>query len=287
MPKTRAARTGRPVAAGDAELPIDALHVGPSLRLEGLDARHVATLCRARRRVAAHRGAAGRPVGGRRTAPRRRGPAAGPGDAPCRLVRRHHRRRLRRVRALQRGSRIAPRSRRAAVGGQPDPALAPGAFRPERRFRVRRVTEDGGPAAPRARRPFTPSGADSPRRSGRAGPPDRSRRAAGAHHRGTDPSAGGVPSLDRRVRRFVARDRAQRAREAEGCRRRRRSPPSLLRSTPTPPCSVSSPDARTPATGWRATRRSPRAKAAASSSTGSTGLRSSPPTTGPTSGACH
>jgi ParB-like chromosome segregation protein Spo0J len=32
------------VVAGDAELPLDALHVGPSLRVEGLDARHVAVL---------------------------------------------------------------------------------------------------------------------------------------------------------------------------------------------------------------------------------------------------
>jgi hypothetical protein len=32
------------VVAGDAELPLDALEVGPSLRVEGLDARHVAVL---------------------------------------------------------------------------------------------------------------------------------------------------------------------------------------------------------------------------------------------------
>jgi ParB-like chromosome segregation protein Spo0J len=44
MPKTRATRPGRPVVAGDAEVPLDALHVGPSLRIEGLDPRHVATL---------------------------------------------------------------------------------------------------------------------------------------------------------------------------------------------------------------------------------------------------
>ncbi len=44
MPKTRATRPGRPVVAGDAELPLDMLKVGPSLRVEGLDARHVATL---------------------------------------------------------------------------------------------------------------------------------------------------------------------------------------------------------------------------------------------------
>ena len=34
----------RPVVAGDAEVPIDELRVGPSLRAEGLDAGHVATL---------------------------------------------------------------------------------------------------------------------------------------------------------------------------------------------------------------------------------------------------
>src|SRR5947208_13320120 len=44
MPKTRTTSPGRPVVAGEAELPLDALHVGPSLRVEGLDARHVATL---------------------------------------------------------------------------------------------------------------------------------------------------------------------------------------------------------------------------------------------------
>ena len=44
MTKTRATRPGRPVVAGDVELPLDALKVGPSLRVEGLDARHVATL---------------------------------------------------------------------------------------------------------------------------------------------------------------------------------------------------------------------------------------------------
>jgi hypothetical protein len=44
MPKTRPTRPRRPVVAGDAEVPLDALHVGPSLRVEGLDARHVATL---------------------------------------------------------------------------------------------------------------------------------------------------------------------------------------------------------------------------------------------------
>jgi len=44
MPKTGTTRPGRPVVAGEAELPLDALHVGPSLRVEGLDARHVATL---------------------------------------------------------------------------------------------------------------------------------------------------------------------------------------------------------------------------------------------------
>ena len=44
MSKTRAVRPGRLVVAGDSELPIDALRVGPSLRAEGLDAPHVATL---------------------------------------------------------------------------------------------------------------------------------------------------------------------------------------------------------------------------------------------------
>ncbi len=44
MSKARATRPGRPVVAGDAEVPLDALKVGPSLRVEGLDARHVATL---------------------------------------------------------------------------------------------------------------------------------------------------------------------------------------------------------------------------------------------------
>jgi hypothetical protein len=44
MPKTRATPPRRPVVAGDAELTLDALHVGPSLRVEGLDARHIATL---------------------------------------------------------------------------------------------------------------------------------------------------------------------------------------------------------------------------------------------------
>jgi hypothetical protein len=44
MPKTRATPPGRPVVAGDAEVPLDALHVGPSLRVEGLDTQHVATL---------------------------------------------------------------------------------------------------------------------------------------------------------------------------------------------------------------------------------------------------
>ena len=44
MAKTLATRPGRLVLAGDAELRLDALEVGPSLRREGLDPRHVATL---------------------------------------------------------------------------------------------------------------------------------------------------------------------------------------------------------------------------------------------------
>ena len=44
MAKTLATRPGRLVLAGAAELPLDALEVGPSLRVEGLDPRHVETL---------------------------------------------------------------------------------------------------------------------------------------------------------------------------------------------------------------------------------------------------
>jgi ParB/Sulfiredoxin domain len=44
MSKARATRPGRPVVSGDAELRLDALEVGPSLRVEGLDSRHVAVL---------------------------------------------------------------------------------------------------------------------------------------------------------------------------------------------------------------------------------------------------
>jgi hypothetical protein len=44
MASMRATAPTRPVAAGDAELSLDALRVGPSFREEGLDAGHVATL---------------------------------------------------------------------------------------------------------------------------------------------------------------------------------------------------------------------------------------------------
>src|SRR6266516_639835 len=44
MASMRATAPTRPVAAGDAELSLDALRVGPSFREEGLDSGHVATL---------------------------------------------------------------------------------------------------------------------------------------------------------------------------------------------------------------------------------------------------
>ena len=171
---------------------------------------------RARGCLAADRGAPGGPIGRRRTAPRRGRPSARAGDPPGHLVRRFGRGRVRRVRALQRRARTAPRPRRASVGGRPHPALAPRALRPERRVGVWRLAQDRRPAARRARPQRTAAGPDASCGSRRARPPDRPRRAAGAHHRGARASAGGLAAFDRGRGRLVARDRAQRAREAAG-----------------------------------------------------------------------
>ena len=112
---TRCATPTRPVVAGDAEVLIDELRVGPRSREEGLDARPRRHAGGAGGRLAADPRAAGRPFGGRRPAPGGGGAAPRPRHPAGDMVRRLGRGRVRRVRAVQRRPRPAARPEPSAV----------------------------------------------------------------------------------------------------------------------------------------------------------------------------
>ena len=209
-------------------------------------------------------------------------------DPPGHLVRRIGRGRLRRVRALQRRARVAARPRGAPVGGQPHPALAPRALRPERRVGVRRLAQDRRPAARRARPQRAAAGPGASRRSrrprparsippscGRASPRSSTRRPE-ASLRSIAAAVGSSPETVRSVRgKLQAADRGSVERGARGRRHRGH------RARPAHPARARRPPAR----GRPGVQRPGRA--AASSSSGSTAPPSTRPTTGPTSGACR
>ena len=292
MAKTRATRPGRLVLAGDAELPLDALEVGPSLRVEGLDPRHVATLAeldgswppivvrREDRSVVdgQHRVAAARRLGLATLQVTWFDGSAE--DAFVEFVRCN----------VGHGLPLGLEERRSAASRIL--RLASRAIGPERRVAVRRLPQDRCPAArttsPAVRRSWSASVASvATVASGRSIPPS----CGPASRRSSTRRPEASLALDRRRRRLVARDRAQRAREAPGARSRtgraRAHARGRDRRHRSHRARTAHPARATPATGSRATRRSAAGRVVASSSSGSTTRPSTPPTTGPTSGACR